>query len=72
MRKILNVSLPKATYDFVAEQTKKKKFSTKSEFIRHLLRRYEAKLLLAEIKQAREDMKSGKGRPIEELFGDIS
>jgi Arc/MetJ-type ribon-helix-helix transcriptional regulator len=61
MRKIINISLPPPVAKTVKMAVKKGSYSSTSEFFRELLRNWQKKELLNEIKESRAEFVSGKG-----------
>ena len=63
MRSIINISLPKELNKKVDVLVKKGRYSTKSEFLRDLIReRIEYQELLKNIKKSEAEFKAGKGK----------
>lgn len=60
MRSIINISLPKQMADLVNTQVKIGKYTSKSEFIRHLIRNWQQNSEISQIQSAFTDMKKGK------------
>lgn len=68
MRSIINISLPKALSQKVDLLVKKGKYSTKSEFMRDLIRRsIEQEELLLELRKSQQEIKDGKGKVLRSL-----
>lgn len=67
MRNIINISLPKEMVSFVKQEVKRGKYASVSEFIRHLLRDYEERRLLAEFKKGEAEIRAGKGKVLKSL-----
>ena len=61
MRAILNISLPKPMVEEIEAEITLGSFSTKSEFIRHLLRWWKEEKLLRELNRGKAEIKAGKG-----------
>lgn len=61
MRTIINISLPQQMALMVEENVKAGKFASKSEFFRTILREWEEKKLLKELKKEQKAFKEGKG-----------
>jgi Arc/MetJ-type ribon-helix-helix transcriptional regulator len=62
MRHILNISLPKETIKMIKEEAKQEGFVSVSEFIRHVIRAYNYKKLVRDVKQSRKEIAAGKGK----------
>ncbi len=62
MRQILNISLPEDTVKMIKQEAKKEGFVSVSEFIRHVLRVYNTKKLLKDIRQSQKEFAAGKGK----------
>lgn len=67
MRQILNISLPRELNMAVEEIVKKRKYATKSEFFRDLLRMWLEGKLLRELSESRTELASGKGKLLRSL-----
>jgi len=68
MREIINISLPKELNKEIERIIKKERYSTKSEFLRELIREKIAEEdLLARIKKSREEIQSGEGKALKSL-----
>lgn len=67
MRQILNISLPRELNIAVEEIVRKKKYATKSEFFRDLLRMWLEGKIIHELAESREELASGKGKPLRSL-----
>jgi len=68
MRDILNISLPKDLSKKVKFWVKRGRYSSKSEFFRHLLRKMiEEEEVLAELRKSQEEIRQGKGRLLRSL-----
>ena len=68
MRTIINISLPEPLSQLVEEIVKRGRYSTKSEFLRELIRdRVAEEDLLARIEKSRQEIKLGKGRVLKSL-----
>lgn len=68
MREILNISLSKELSKKVDSLVKKGKYSTKSEFLRDLIRdRIEEEELWRDIKISEAEFKAGKGKVLRSL-----
>lgn len=62
MRAILNISLPQAMADDVKKYVARGKYSTVSEFFRHLLRNWQEDQILRDVRQSRKEFAAGKGK----------
>lgn len=68
MREVINISLPKELDRAVEEVVKKGKYSTKSEFLRELIReRIAEEELLARVEKSRKEIKAGNGKVLKSL-----
>lgn len=68
MRSIINISLPKELVNQIDKMIKKGGYSTKSEFVRDLIRqRLEEDEVLVELKKSQEEIKQGKGKILRSL-----
>ena len=68
MREVVNISLPKELNREIERIMKKERYSTKSEFLRELIREKIAEEdLLRRIKISRKEIRAGKGRTLKSL-----
>lgn len=67
MRSVINISLPAAMVKDVKREVKEKKYSSTSEFFRHLLRQWNTKRLAEELRQDRRQFELGNGRVFRSL-----
>jgi len=67
MRKIINISLPAELNKEVDIAVKDGHYATKSEFFRDLLRLWEERKLLNEIRESEKEFASGKGKVLKSL-----
>lgn len=67
MRQAITISLPKQMIKTVKEEIKSGKFSSTSEFFRHLLREWEEEQLLADLRQSEREFAAGKGKVLRSL-----
>ena len=68
MRSVINISLPKELALDLEKIVKKEKYSSKSEFLRHLIReKIEEEDLLRRIKISEQEFKQGKGKILRSL-----
>lgn len=68
MRTIINISLPEPLSQLVEVMVRKGRYSTKSEFLRELIReRVEEEDLLKQIKKSEVEFRSGKGKVLRSL-----
>jgi putative addiction module CopG family antidote len=68
MRSIINISLPKELSQKVDSLVKKGRYSTKSEFLRDLIRdRIEEDEVLLELRKSQEEIRQGKGKVLRSL-----
>ena len=64
MRSVMNISLPESMAKHVEQEVKKGGFSTKSEFFRHLIRKY---TFAQELKESRKEFARGEGKKLRSL-----
>ncbi|MBM3257774.1 MAG: ribbon-helix-helix protein, CopG family [Candidatus Nealsonbacteria bacterium] len=70
MRTIINISLPKQLDCEIEKVMKRGRYSTKSEFLREIIReRIAEEDLLARILKSQKEIKSGKGKVLKSLSG---
>ena len=68
MREVVNISLSKELNREIERIMKKERYSTKSEFLRELIReRIAEEDLLRRIKISRKEIRAGKGRTLKSL-----
>jgi len=67
MRQILSISLPKELNIAVEEIVKRRKYATKSEFFRDLLRMWIEGKLIHELSESRAELALGKGKLLRSL-----
>ncbi len=67
MRQTMSISLPKDLLDEVEKGVKEGGFSTKSEYIRQLVRDRKQEKFMQIIKKNRQDFKAGKGKILKSL-----
>lgn len=68
MRTIINISLPEVLNREIEKVMKKGKYSTKSEFLREVIReRIAEEDLLARIEKSKEEIRVGKGKILRSL-----
>ena len=67
MRNIVNISLPEELNKIVEEELKARKYATKSEFFRSLLRMWLEGHLLRELAESRKELASGKRKLLRSL-----
>ena len=67
MRKVINISLPAELNKEVDIAVKSGHYATKSEFFRDLLRLWEERKLLNEIRESEKEFAAGKGRVLKSL-----
>lgn len=60
MRTVINISLPTKMANFVKKEVKNGKFASTSEFFRQLLREWEDRRIIKELKQSQRDVQRGK------------
>ncbi len=61
MRAVLNISLPQTMVNDIKDYVSEGRYSTVSEFFRHLLRDWQEDRLVRELNKSREEIKAGKG-----------
>lgn len=62
MRQAITISISEEILRDVQREMKRQRFSSTSEFFRHIFRQWKKEQLLQEVKQGRKDLLSGKGR----------
>jgi len=67
MREVINISLPKQLNREIEKVIKKGRYSTKSEFIRELLRLHLENELLYTIEESEREIRAGKGKILRSL-----
>ena len=68
MRSIVNISLSKELSRKLDSMVKKGRYSTKSEFLRDLIReRIEEEEVLSELRKSQEEIRQGKGKILRSL-----
>ena len=67
MRSILNISLPTNLKKEVEVAVKQGGYSTKSEFLRVLIRDWKQRQVLMELEDSRKEIKNKKGRVLKSL-----
>lgn len=67
MRQVINISLPKELNKAVEEIVKNRKYATKSEFFRDLLRSWIEGKVLRDLAESRRELASGKGKVLKSL-----
>ena len=67
MRQVVNISLPKELNKSVEEIVKNKKYATKSEFFRDLLRLWLEGKILHDLAESRQELSSGRGKSLKSL-----
>lgn len=67
MRDIINISLPSVMVKDVETEVKRGKYTSTSEFIRTLIREWQKKKLLAELRTSQKETKEGKGKVLRSL-----
>lgn len=67
MREIINLSLPSEMATVINKEVKTGKYSSKSEFLRTLLRAWMEERLLVELNQSRAEIKNGRGNILRSL-----
>jgi putative addiction module CopG family antidote len=67
MRTIINISLPEGLNREIEKVIKKGKYSTKSEFIRELLRSHLEDELVRQVEESEREIRAGKGKILKSL-----
>ena len=68
MRDVINISLSQELSRAVDSLVKKGKYSTKSEFVRELIRqRAEEDSIIKELRKSQEEIRQGKGKMLHSL-----
>lgn len=67
MRSILNISLPQQTISYIDAVILNDGYSTRSEFIRSLIRDYKDKKLALELKKSHKEIKNTGGYKLKSL-----
>ena len=68
MREVINISLPKELNLIVERMVKKDRYSTKSEFVRDLIREKIAEEdLLSRLKKSEAEFRAGRGKVLRSL-----
>ena len=67
MRSVVNISLPSSLELVVNQAVGTGKYASKSEFFRHLLRKYIEDDLAKELETSRKELISGKGKLLSSL-----
>lgn len=67
MRAVINISLPKQMVGIIDENVKTGRFASKSEFLRHLIREWQDRKLLAELEQSRMEFVGRKAKVLKSL-----
>jgi len=62
MRNIVNISLPLEMVRMVKQEVKRGKYSSVSEYFRHLVRSHEENKVLASLKISRHDIAMGRAK----------
>ncbi len=67
MRHAVTISLPKQMVRVVKEEIKAGKYSSTSEFFRHIFREWKEARLLADLRQSEREFAEGKGKVLRSL-----
>ncbi|MCF7906754.1 ribbon-helix-helix domain-containing protein [Patescibacteria group bacterium] len=67
MRNIVNVSLPEKLVKLIKKEVKGEGYASVSEFIRYLIREWNAKKIAEELKKDRLNFEAGKGKILKSL-----
>ena len=67
MRQVINISLPKELNRAVEEIIRNRKYATKSEFFRDLLRLWIEGKILHDLAESRQELASGKRKLLKSL-----
>ena len=66
-RNIINISLPPKMAQRVRKAAKDNEYASISEFIRDLVRDFDERQLLAELRKSQDEVKRGKGKTLRSL-----
>lgn len=66
-RNIINISLPPKMAQRVRKAAKENEYASISEFIRDLVRDFDERQLVAELRKSQEEVKHGKGKTLRSL-----
>ena len=67
MRQIVNISLPEETVKIIKLEVKNGGFASVSEFMRHLIRLWNAEKLVGDVKRSKKEFARGKGKVLKSL-----
>ncbi|MCD6442039.1 ribbon-helix-helix protein, CopG family [bacterium] len=67
MRNVVNISLPKKMVKIIKKEVKTGGYASVSEFLRYLIREWNANKLAEELKKERLDFDAGKGKVLRSL-----
>ena len=67
MRKVINISLPSQMAMKVKKEVKTGRYASTSEFFRELIRNWEEKKLLADLKESKKAIENGEGKVLKSL-----
>ena len=67
MRDVVNISLPELLNKEIEKAMKKGRYSTKSEFIRELIRSHLEDELVRQVEESEREIRAGKGKVLRSL-----
>ncbi|MBI4138229.1 MAG: ribbon-helix-helix protein, CopG family [Candidatus Wildermuthbacteria bacterium] len=67
MRSIINISLPGEFNEIIEKEVKKRRYASKSEFFRALLRAWIEGRLLSDLHESKREFEAGKGKLLRSL-----
>ena len=67
MRDVVNISLPELLNKEIEKAMKKGRYSTKSEFIRELIRSHLEDELVRQVEESEREIRAGKGKILRSL-----
>ena len=67
MRDVVNISLPELLNREIEKAMKKGRYSTKSEFIRELIRSHLEDELVRQVEESEREIRAGKGKVLRSL-----
>lgn len=67
MRHVMNISLPEEMLAEVKSRAKAQKYSTLSEYVRHLIRMENTEMLAKELEESEREFAAGKGKLLRSL-----
>jgi len=67
MRKVTNISIPEGMDQKINKAVEEHNFASKSEFFRHLFRKWQEDQVLRGVEESRKEIKDGKGKVLEDV-----